>query len=456
LSDGPSKPDPVEEGRQRWLAEDIGATARSSVFTSVSPTPIAKTNPWHNSGTGTNQEVPAPVLRIDCPVKEGVKARLEEFSPIKIGYLIDIDSGALLGDCLDAVILACEDALNQGLLYRPVEVIPKIARGLPRGEARTAVGGYEELCDDGCLIILGPYITDNALALLPAMERRHVPLVSTNGAKAFHSYYGFTIGNGGVSEEGSIMAGWLRESGHQRVAMITEVSPGGGEYSTAFRAAALQNRLEIVSERYIQTNGAGLAEGLRHLQTEVHPDAIAYCGYGYPTAMFNPILKEIGWDPPRIMSTAFMWYINESSILDDLEGWFGVDQVGDEEGDPNPNFWPFVDKFEARFGRRVHHAMAGVTYDGTSAALAGIAAAQLLTPDYVVTGLETLTMLPTVIGGPRTYISFGPYDRKGLKGDWLSVRHVMGGVPKFAGYLSTKYPMTISAEGRASKTEASN
>ena len=59
-----------------------------------------------------------------------------------------------------------------------------------------------------------------------------------------------------------------------------------------------------------------------------------------------------------------MWYINESSILDDLEGWFGVDQVGDEEGDPNPNFWPLVNKFEARFGRRVYHAMVGVTYDG--------------------------------------------------------------------------------------------
>jgi branched-chain amino acid transport system substrate-binding protein len=452
VSETPDQIDTVEEARQRWLDGEGGHAARCSVFTGVTPTPQAKANPWHNSGTGTNQEVPSPVLRFDPPAREGVRARLDEFSPIKIGYLIDIDSGALLGDCLDAVILACEDALNEGLLYRPIEVIPKIARGLPRGEARTAVSGYEELCDEGCLLVLGPYITDNALALLPAMDRRHVPLVSTNGAKSFHSYYGFTIGNGGVSEEGSIMAGWLREAGHRRVAMITEVSPGGGEYSAAFRAAAWRNRLDVVSEDYIQTNGAGLTEGLRHLQTEVKPDAIAYCGYGYPTAMFNPILKDIGWDPPRIMSTAFMWYINESSILDDLEGWFGVDQVGDEEGDPNPNFWPFVNKFGERFGRRVYHAMAGVTYDGTAAALAGIAAASLLTPERIVLGLETLTMLPTIIGGPRTYISFGPYDRKGLKGDWLAVRHVVGGIPRFEGYLSTKYPMTIEAERKAEGT----
>ncbi len=362
---------------------------------------------------------------------------------MKIGYLIDIDTGALLGDCLDAAILACEDALADNDLFRPIELIPKIARGLPRGEARAAVDGYEALCDEGCLIVLGPYITDNAMALLPAMERRHVPTLSTNGAKPFHSYYGFTTGNGGVSEEGAIMAGWLRQKGHQRVAMITEISPGGQEYSSAFRASARRNRLDVVSELMIETTGGGLAEALTVLRDEVKPDAIAYCGYGYPTAMFNPILHDLSWDPPRIMSTAFMWYINVSSMLDDLEGWVGVDQVGDEVGDPNPNFWPTMNRFERRFGRKVIHAMVGVTYDQTRAAIAGIAAATLLDPPGVVEGLERLTMLPTVIGGPRSYISFGPYDRKGLKGDWLSIRRVVNGVPEFEGYLSTMYPSTI-------------
>jgi branched-chain amino acid transport system substrate-binding protein len=90
--------------------------------------------------------------------------------------------------------------------------------------------------------------------------------------------------------------------------------------------------------------------------------------------------------------------------------------------------------------------MIGCTYDQTRVALAGIAAAELLTPEGVVEGLERLTMLPTVIGGPRTYISFGPYDRKGLKGDWLTLRRVVNGVPEFEGYLSTLYPATV--EGR--------
>ncbi len=432
----------VRGAEARWRTP-VEGRARSSVFTSVTPTPVGKPNPWHNGGTGTNAEVPADRIVIEPPVTPATRGRVQGFSPVKIGYLVDIDTGALLGDCLDAAILACEDALDDGELFRPVELVPKIARGLPRNEARHAVAGYEELCDEGCLLVLGPYITDNAMALLPAMERRGVPMISTNGAKAFHSRYGFTTGNGGVSEEGAVMAGWLRQSGHRRVAMITEISPGGAEYSAAFRAAAVRNRLDIAAELFIETTGAGIPEALTSLRDGVKPDALAYCGYGYPTAMFNPALAELDYDPPRVMSTAFLWYINVASMLDDLEGWVGVDQIGDETGDPNPNFWPTMDRFERRFGRKVIHAMVGCTYDQTRAALAGLAAAPLLTPDGLVTGLETLTMLPTVIGGPRTYISFGPYDRKGLKGDWLTLRRVVDGVPQFEGYLSTLYPSTI-------------
>jgi branched-chain amino acid transport system substrate-binding protein len=440
----------VASAKERWEESSDTGLARASTFTSVQPTPVGKPNPWHNGGSGTNVEVPEDRIRIDPPAAPSTRARVAGFEPVKVGYLIDIDTGALLGDCLDAAVLACEDALNDREIFRPLELIPKIARGLPRGEARTAVRGYEELCEEGCVVVLGPYITDNALALLPVMQKRQVPMVSTNGAKAFHSHYGFTVGNGGVSEEGSVMAGWLRSNGHMRVAMVTEVSPGGREYSLAFRAAGRRNRLDVVAEAFIETNGAGLSSALRHLHQEVRPDAIAYCGYGYPAAMFNPILAELGWDPPRVMSTAFLWYINESSILDDLEGWVGVDQVGDESGDPNPNFWPTMERFEYRFGRRVIHAMVGCTYDQTRTAVAGIAAAELLTAEGVVQGLERLTMLPTVIGGPRTYISFGPYDRKGLKGDWLTLRRVVDGVPRFEGYLSTLYPATIDALGRTS------
>jgi len=435
----------VQEALHRW--ESSVGTARAGVFSGVTPTPVGKANPWVSGGTGTNQEVPVPSIVVEPPSSGGVRHRLTGFSALKVGYLIDIDTGSLLGDCLDALILAAEDALEGHELFRPIEIVPKIARGLPRENAAATVRGYEELVDEGCLMVLGPYITDNALALLPTIERLRVPLVSTNGAKDFHSRYGFTMGNGGVSEEGAIMAGWLRSAGHARVGMVTEISPGGQEYSRAFRDAANRNRLEIVGEVFIEANGDSLKDGLALLRDTAKPDALAYCGYGYPTAMFNPILREIDWDPPRIMSTAFMWYINEPRMLEDLEGWYGVDQVGPvdaTEGQPNSNYLAMLERFEDRFGRRILHAMIACTYDQGRVAVAGLAHAPLLTPDGVVSGLERLTMLPTTVGGPRSYASFGPWDRKGLKGDWLTIRRVVDGQPRFVGYLDTLYSQTFS------------
>ncbi len=439
----------VAAARERW-SQLRSTRATASEFSSVTPVPLEKPNPWHSTGTRTNAQEPSPSIVVQPPQGTAIGHRIQQFAPIKIGYLVDIDAGMLLGDCLDAVILACEDALDDGELKRPVEILPLIARGLPREEARTTVAGYDMLCDAGCLAILGPYITDNALALLPALDRRKVALLSTNGAKAFHSYYGFTLGNGGVSEEGAFCAGWLRRKGFQRVAAVTETSPGGEEYSKAFRAAARRNRVNLVADVFVDQTGDDLAETLKRLHDDVRPDAIAYLGYGYPVAMFNPILRELDWDPPRVMGTAFMWYINEPTMLDDMEGWYGVDQVGNEADDSNPNYWPFVRRFEERFGRRVMHAMLGCSYDQARAAIAGIANAPLLDPEGVVAGLESLTMLPTVSGGPRTYISFGPYDRKGFKGDWLTIRRIVGGVPVFDDYLSTAYPATL--DGAASKS----
>ena len=434
----------LEAAQARWDSIPNNR-AKARVFSGVRPVPLEKPNPWHSTGTKTNGQEPVASIVIEPPSITEIGHRIQQYTPVKLGYLIDIDAGRLLGDCLDAVILAAEDALDDGELKRPIEIIPMVARGLPREDAATSVAGYEALCDAGCLAIMGPYITDNAMAILPAMERRRVPVVSTNGAKPFHSYYGFTLGNGGVSEEGALCAGWLREKGFQRVAAVTEISPGGDEYAKAFRAAAKRNRVKLAADILVDQTGDDLADALRHLHDEVKPDAIAYLGYGYPVAMFNPILRDLNWDPPRVMSTAFMWYINEPGMLDDMEGWYGVDQVGNDVEDPNPNYWPFVNRFEERFGRKVMHAMLGCSYDQARATIAGVANAPLLDPEGVVKGLETLTMMPTVSGGPNSYISFGPYDRKGFKGQFLTIRHIVDGVPEFDGYLKTAYPATIEA-----------
>ena len=76
---------------------------------------------------------------------------------------------------------------------------------------------------------------------------------------------------------------------------------------------------------------------------------IYYGGYGYSTFHFAAAFKELDWDPPRVMGTAFMFYSNTNKWAEGLEGWHGVDQLGVEG--TNPNYEAMVERFNKRFGR---------------------------------------------------------------------------------------------------------
>ena len=43
-------------------------------------------------------------------------------------------------------------------------------------------------------------------------------------------------------------------------------------------------------------------------------------------------------------------------------------------------------------------------------------------------------MMPSAAGGPRTNITFGPYDHRGYKGDYLVMKRIKGGRFHFEDY----------------------
>src|SRR3954466_13322592 len=92
------------------------------------------------------------------PPTRGLVTQGAPFEPVKIGVLVDMDLGQLLADWIDPTILAIEDALNEGVYDRPVQVVVADARGLPRENFKKCRDGYEWLCDQGCVVIVGPMI----------------------------------------------------------------------------------------------------------------------------------------------------------------------------------------------------------------------------------------------------------------------------------------------------------
>jgi branched-chain amino acid transport system substrate-binding protein len=60
--------------------------------------------------------------------------------------------------------------------------------------------------------------------------------------------------------------------------------------------------------------------------------------------------------------------------------------------------------------------MIALLYDQGRAATEAIVNAPHLTGEGMTAGLERIKMMPSTLGGPRTYIEFGPAGPPGLQG----------------------------------------
>ena len=334
-------PAPTDHG----IAEEDRAVSSVPSGTDTPPEEAGNSK-WYEGGGKVGERAHADI--VVYPPTRGLVTQGDPFEPVRIGLLIDMDNGQLVSDWVDATILAIEDALNEGVYDRPVRLVVADARGLPRENFLNTRRGYEWLCDQGCVVVLGPEISDNSLQIQALVNARKVACIAWTGAWRFASEYCFTIANGDVPTEGVMCAQWLRAQGHQKIGMFWEQGSSGRDYAGFFREEAERLGLVIARDVKLGPNPRGLADHLRSMRDD-GVTALYYGGYGYSTFHFARAFGEIGWDPPRVMGTAFMFYSNTNEWAAGLEGWHGVDQLG-EDG-TNPNYDAMIERFGKRFGR---------------------------------------------------------------------------------------------------------
>jgi len=372
------------------------------------------------------------------PPTGAVQTQGDAWEPVKIGILVDMDIGQLLADWIDPTMLAIEDALNEGVYSRgPIQLVVADARGLPRENYRKVLDGYRWLVEQGCVVVLGPMISDNCLLLQDLANELGVACIGWTGAHRFSSEYCFTVANGDIPTEGVMCAQWLKAQGLNKVGLFWEQGSSGKDYADYFRDTALQLGLTVMREVKLEPNPRGLKDDLA-LMRDLGVEGLYYGGYGYATFHFAEAFKALDWDPPRVMGTAFMFYSNSNKWAEGLEGWHGVDQLGEDGA--NPNYNAMVSRFEARFGRTTRNVVVALAYDTARAAILGIANAAIPAPRWVKEGLEKIRWMPATNGGPATYVQFGPWDHKGYKGDFLTIRELRGGELRFDGYHRPEWP----------------
>jgi ABC-type branched-subunit amino acid transport system substrate-binding protein len=359
--------------------------------------------------------------------------------PIKIGWLGSALDGP--GGGYDKVHrLAFDEATEQGLLNRPYEFVLHPENGLPNGSAKNATDGFRYLVDEGCIGVAGAYSSDNAITVGPLANELHVPLISWCGTERLQGEYCFRLGNGDCGGDAALIVAWLKRKGYTRVAVVNEVSPNGEEYFRFFRQEARRYGISVAAVETVSQSPADLAANLDNLR-QVSPDALVYMGYGVlaSTGMMREALDKLGWDPPRIMTTAFMFYLMG---FDKFEGWVGIDQF-----DPtNPLVQGFHERFVARYGGDPPlwpNAIPILAYDTARVLVEGLVRAPILSGPGLKDGLERIRFMTSTTGGPRTHIACSPYEHGMFRGDWLLYGRVTNGKLEFEGLFEPQEELVL-------------
>ena len=356
-----------------------------------------------------------------------VEERWLRLEPIKVGWL-----GMEWARFRREIQMAFDEGIERGVLDRRYEFLFEDDAGLPQGTAQAGLDSFSRLVDAGCLAVVGANYTDSAIALAEHANALRVPLISMCGTDLFHGEYCFRLGNGDVGGDPALMVNWLKRNGHLRVAVVSPWSPIGEEYFRYFRQESRRLGVSIAAVEAVSavTTTDELAAKLAALR-DANADALAWLGYGglVVSGAVREALEKLDWDPPRIMTTAFMQYIWG---FEKLEGWVGIDQWCPE----NPRMHRFRERFAARYGEDPWmwpNAIPGLAYDMAAVVVEALHRATVLTGPGVKDGIERIRFLPAVTGGPNTHIAGGPYDHQLFKGDWLHYGRVRNGQLEFAG-----------------------
>ena len=217
--------------------------------------------------------------------------------PIKIGYLMDfLLSDDYPQDRRDDLTIPFDmvfgDALEQGLIDRPVEVVYREVEGLPKGTVKAVIDAYGELVDEGCLAIFGPHIGDNSVAIREALDERfRVPAISVTGSDEALSEWFFTFPMGSHFDEAMFWADLLVKGGHNDVGVLVERSLVGEAYLGNFRKACARRGIRVAAEAYIAQTAQDVTDAVRSLY-EAKVSAIVHCGFGFGVVYINPALPS--------------------------------------------------------------------------------------------------------------------------------------------------------------------
>jgi len=335
-------------------------------------------------------------------------------APILVGALFDFpqhDGGASF---LEAIRLG----LDEVQLDREVEVVPRLARGLPGGTAHDVRKNFDELVDAGVLCMIGPSVSDNGLLVRDWVNEAQVPSINYTGGERTRSEFMFHYQVGSLAEEPILLSEHLAARKLFSAAVIHDRTPVGRGYVESFESACERNGIELVGRSAI----APLAEEAGTIVDRLRgskPDALVYLGMGASSRAVAVAVEAARWDVAVVANSALMFGYARKDWRAGFEDWTYVDTISDSNKRRQA--------LKQIAPRTAAGPVAVAAYDIGRLVAEALARAVHLTGPGLKEALEDLRRLPAASGYEGTTMGFGCYDHAALKPNSLVLRAWRGG-----------------------------
>jgi ABC-type branched-subunit amino acid transport system substrate-binding protein len=279
---------------------------------------------------------------------------------------------------------------------------------------------FVRLVDQGVLAILGPAITDGALAVRPLADEAGVPCINYAGNEEARSAWLFHFQIGSLEDEPVLLVEHLVRRRQTRAVLVQDTSRIGNRLASFFQDAARAARCELAGHIRVEPDGAAIGPAVAAARGAA-PDVLAFVGFWRAAHALAVEMKTQGWTVPAVANSALMYGHADPAWARDWEGWTYVDTFS--EG--NPQF-AALSRAVAAAGRTAGPGEAGA-YDMGRLLAEGIARAPEPTRAGIRAGLERVKALPAATGRAGTRMGFGNWDRGALKGPYLVLREWRAG-----------------------------
>ena len=293
------------------------------------------------------------------------------------------------------------------------------ADGLPAGTAESVIETFHELVATGVVAIVGPSISDNALLVRDLADEAGVACINYTGGAFTRGEHMFHFQVGSLEEEPVLLAEYLREQGHHRIAVLYDDTPVGTSYDLWLgRTVERSGDPELAYRSSVSPHAEDLTAAVEAALT-VEPDALLYLGLGVAARAVSLAVDAIGWKGPVVTNSALMFGYARPDWRSGFEDWVYIDTVSDAN--------PVRAALREKSRKHVASPIGVASYDIGRLLGEGLVLADDRSPAAVREGLERVKRLDAATGKAGTTMGFGQWDHGALKGDYLVLRAWRGG-----------------------------